>query len=205
MKDWTNITYNDFIKLKEIDEKEISIDEKQVEYLAVFLGKNIDEINSMTIADLSEYTKQLNSIIQPDSFRKAKEDYFKKHKKYKDIVLNDSKYEIKTNFMEYTYAQWVAYQEYYKAGDNISLVATIIVPKGKKYGQEYDMEEVKEYIGNLPFLEVQAILFFWLRTLVTLTNNSLQSSFQLAKKEIWKMKWKKMTFKQRIKSILGLH
>jgi hypothetical protein len=200
MKTWKDITYNDFLKIKDVQEcEELTNEEKQVELLSIFLDMTEEKINNLTMNEIGIYSRKLNEMLI--KLKDEIKDYFKKHKTYKDVILNNQKFEILTDFSNFTYAQFVSFQSYSQQKDNIGMISTIIVPKGKKYGENYDLEEVRKYIGEMPFLDGQALLSFWYRTLVTSTHNSLTSLFQTAKMELKMMKKNKMKKKNLIQRI----
>lgn len=203
MKTWENITYKEFLQIKNIQEDEgLTDEEKQIELLSIFLNMSPQDINNLTISAIGAYSNELNEMLI--NLKKEIIEYFKTHKKYKDVILNNQNFKIITDFSNFTYAQFVAFQTYSKNKDYIGQISTIIVPKGKKYGEDYDVQEVIKYIGEMPFLEAQALLSFWYRTLLISTHNSITSLFQSAKMELKMLKKnKKKGIIQRIRNWFG--
>jgi hypothetical protein len=197
MKDWTNITVEDFYKLKEIEGSKDSDEIKQIKKLAFIIEKPFEEVQNYSlqvIQELSPNLLNLSEQVFSDAFEKQKKNKISK------IKLNGKEYVVWVDIPSMTYAQFVAFQEANRTQNIPAILSSIIIPKGKKYGEDYDMDELQNDIQKyMYFVDAQALLFFFAQTLANSLNNLVTSSIQMMSK----MK-KKKTLLNRIKAIIGL-
>lgn len=198
MKDWTNITVEEFYKIKEIEESKDTDENKRIKKLAFIIEKPFEEVQNYSLQQIQELSPNLNNLsvqLFSDTFEKQK-----KKNKITKIKLNGKEYVVWVDIPSMTYAQFVAFQEANRTNNISAILSSIIIPKGKKYGEDYDMDELQNDIQKyMKFIDSQVLLFFFAQTLVNSLNSLVTSSLQMMEK----MK-KKKTLLNRIKAIIGL-
>ena len=196
MKDWSNITVEDFYKLKEIEESKDTEDIKQLKKLAFIIEKPYEVLKNYSLQDIQDLAPNLNNLswqLFSDTFEKQKKNKITK------IKLNGKEYIVWVDIPSMTYAQFVAFQEANRTQNISAIWTSIIIPKGKKYGEDYDMDELQNDIQKyMKFIDSQVLLFFFAQTLVNSLNSLVTSSIQMMSK------MKKQTLLNRIKTIIGL-
>lgn len=196
MKDWTNITVEDFYKLKEIEESKDTDDVKQLKKLAFIIEKPFEEVRNYSLQEIQNLAPNLNNLngqLFSDTFEKQKKNKITK------IKLNGKEYVVWVDIPSMTYAQFVAFQEANRTQNISAILTSIIIPKGKKYGEDYDMDELQNDIQKyMKFIDAEVLLFFFAQTLVNSLNSLVTSSIQMMSK------MKKKTLLTRIKTIIGL-
>jgi hypothetical protein len=81
--------------------------------------------------------------------------------KYK---IGDRVFEVQTNLRAMTTAQFIDFQTLVKDKDKNfkNLLACFMIPKGKKYGDDYDIIEVAEYLyKNMSIATARSVMFFF--------------------------------------------
>lgn len=81
--------------------------------------------------------------------------------------INGTEYELDITPADMTTAQFIDAQNYIKDASPIeNLLSVYLIPKGKKYAEDYDIEKVKKDVLSLPMPEVIAITSFFQNWLV---------------------------------------
>lgn len=151
---WDDIPIDLYYKIRDIvlDEALKDID-KNIEIIALLKEVNINDITSLPIDDVTYLVKELKWINKFDFDKK------------KAIDKYDNNYVI-YNLSDFTYAQFVDFQTYYQMGVDKFLpeiISTFLIPKGKKYNVDYDLDKQVNWIRtNVPITVAQNILFFFL-------------------------------------------
>lgn len=80
-----------------------------------------------------------------------------------DFTISGRKYEVNINISEFSMGQFTDFENYKKQQPMslIDTLSTVILPKGHKYNDGYDMQQVKEDIGKLSVVEVNAVFSFF--------------------------------------------
>lgn len=156
--------------------------DKNIRLLALLSDSSEDEISELPIDEFNKAVANLKWI------NTAPIGEFKKDK----IVLNNREYEICTDLKHLTISQYIDFQNFQK-GDTIKnikyLLAVFIIPKGKKYGEEYNVDEVANDIWeNMPYIYVEGLLAFFLTAFESLITTILTYSERQMKRAMKKEK-----------------
>lgn len=189
---YDKLTLGKWLELKDIDTDQEEID-VQIDILSILSDKTPDEIMNLPLTEYSQ--------LVSDSMFLAKEPVFIK-KLPKTIKINNRDFEIVQKVDNISAGQYIDYQAYLKTNDVAHILTCFIIPKGCKYGEGYDIEEVCQLIKDyLPVTIAIGISRFFFALWATLTNNMLDSSIKMTKMSVMKMK---IPFKQKMKIIAQL-
>lgn len=157
--DWSNISIDLYKKIAELQKEEMDDLTKEVAILALLCECKEDDIWDLSISDVNALRSQLQFMAKLD-FNK---DFNKKH-----IKVGDIECDVTVDLNKFSYAQYVDFQTFFSQNDNISkLLSTIIIPKGKKYNDGYDIGEFTKNIEtNMDILTANSICFFFLKKFV---------------------------------------
>lgn len=159
---WYNVPIYKYLKaekaLNEPDEDELSR-----ALAALYELKGIDYSN----VPLNEYMEAVKEL----EFMKVE---VPKEKVPNEIILNGRKYRIKKGIDKITTAQFIDFTNYSKREDFdkiIYILSCFIVPEGKDYGSDYELDEVIEDIKTMPVVWAVNICFFFERQCIKLWKN----------------------------------
>ena len=162
---WNDITLKDYEELTNAYKTDKTrFANAAIEYL--YGIKNAE--NTLT---LTEYAKYLNEIkffqTQPPK-AKLKTSY----------TLNGTQYDVKLNMQELTAVQFQDYTIYSRQlnPSTIDLLSVVMIPHGKHYNEDYNIEQAKTDIGNMNVSDAFAVVFFfadWLRKYVNFLSDYL--------------------------------
>lgn len=146
---WKDITIKKFYEITDI----LSV---QDEYTMLNLIDTIYNVSSMdlNITDLHKYSIEFIKEPIPEC------------EIPKNLVLNGRKYDVDFKLTDVKTAQFVDFQNYTKSGKYKyeDVLSVFITPEGKKYGDDYDLKQVKNDILSLSIVEAVAIAkFFFLQ------------------------------------------
>ena len=184
-KNWDDVTisvYRDILDI--VNDKSMTTTEINVALLALFLGISEDDVYNMNV---TEVNKLLPNIKFLDNFD------FNKNFNSKKIKLNDNEFMIDTDLTKFTVAQYVDFQTFWGKNDINTylpnILSCILIPKGKKYNDGYDIVEVATLIEQyMPITIANSILFFFVKESV-----SLIRAFQIC------LDWKMRRMKKKMK------
>lgn len=181
-KSWKEISINTFNKLKEI--RINSNDSLELLDSNITLLSILCDVDEDTIADLT--TSEFSTLLSQTAFLKD----MPKVKIQEYYKINGKEYQVFLSMKNMTVSQYIDFQTFYKEQDKYfkELLACFIIPKGKKYGEDYDVQEVIDDIGNyLSIVDANSILFFFVLLYQSLTKAMLTYSIQQMKKAKRKM------------------
>lgn len=187
-KNWQDISINVFDKLKGINSNikdEIDVIDSNAELLSILCDCSVDDILNLSTSDFSK-------LLNESDFIK----YMPKVDIKDKYTLNGKKYELFLSMKKITVAQYIDFQTYIKDREKYfkELLSVFIIPKGKKYNEDYDVAEVIEDIGNyLSVVDANSIMFFFVLLYQSLTKVILNYLIKTLKKN------KKMTQAEREK------
>lgn len=175
---WKDVTYNQFMRLKEITET-VSEDLQMLEIVLLFYG-------DVPLTEMWKYTNEVNNLLlQPLPSGDTIEN---------TLEINGHKYTVTKDLGKITTAQFLDYVNIVKEkGNLLDILSCFIIPKGYKYGDDYDIEKVKKDLGELPFPTVQSYCFFFRKKWMKLQKISLlylMGETMKLKGMSWKNKWK---------------
>lgn len=175
---YRNLPIGKYLEIQELSRDE-SIDalDQQVKTIAILTGLSEDEVLRLPIMEyksLAAKTKFLEN------------EYDGKLQIAKSYGLNGMVLIPVKDLNKITTAQYVDYQTFSKEGDMylIQTLSTLLVPKGKKYNDGYDMDAVQQAIrDNLSVADVLSLYAFFLTKWV----KSIKDSQTFLDKEIKKI------------------
>lgn len=181
-KSWRDISINEYYEIKDIiDDSTLKDYEKEVSILSLLTNKSEDEIWNMNV---NNFKKLKSENIWIYNFN------FDKGKSFKKIEIKGNKYNIDININNMTVAQYVDFQTYWLQRDNMkniigNLLAIFIIPKGKKYNEGYDINQVvNDIMNNIDIMTAEEILFFFLSSYlisIKITLNYLNLKMKMIK------------------------
>jgi len=158
---WKDVTIDEYFDLCErLSDDTLTDYEKIIIKIAFITGKSEDEIWNLSWYDFRNL--QVESLWM-------EEFQLKENVKFKSIEINGEKYSIDTNLQNFTVAQYIDFQTFFpkrKTNERVigNILACFIIPKGKKYAEGYDIQELVENINsNLDIMTANEIMFFFLK------------------------------------------
>lgn len=142
---WSDITIEQFNNIERIFKENGDKSTKPlIEYFF-----NIEDANKIPIIEFNKYLSELSFLN--DTIEKEKTI----SKKY---IINNKKYELKWDLMEFTTAQYIDFMNYVSDGKGFEYtLSTLFIPKGKKYNEGYNMEETINDIKTLSITTAYSI------------------------------------------------
>lgn len=181
--DWKSITINVYDKLqkkiKEVelgDDKNINALNQNIAILSVLCDVDEDTIASLSLDEFTALATQTNFLKDIPKV--------KIENKYK---INGNDYEVWLDIQNMNMAQYIDFQTFYKKPDeNLKqIIACFLLPKGKKYGDGYDIVKVVNEIGeHLSIVDARSIMFFFVLAFQSLTKVTLNCLEKQMKREM---------------------
>lgn len=180
---YRNLPVGKWLEILELSKDEnVDALEQQVKTIAILTGLTEDEVLDLPIVEYRELASKTKFL---------EKDYDGKLQIAKSYGLNGMELIPVKDFNKITTAQYVDYQTFSKEGDMylVQTLSTLLVPKGKKYNDGYDMDAVQEAIReNLSVADVLSLYAFFLTKWV----KSIKDSQTYLDKEIKKIPNKEM-------------
>ena len=180
---YRNLPVGKWLEILELSKDEnVDALEQQVKTIAILTGLTEDEVLDLPIMEYK-------SLAAKTMF--LEKDYDGKLQIAKSYGLNGMELIPVKDFNKITTAQYVDYQTFSKEGDMylVQTLSTLLVPKGKKYNDGYDMDAVQQAIrDNLSVADVLSLYAFFLTKWV----KSIKDSQTYLDKEIKKIPNKEM-------------
>ena len=129
----------------------------QAGIIAALTGMGMDDVLNLSLTKYNEYVQKTAFLLE-----KPKLDGRIPNK----LNINGMECEITKNVNKLTAAQYIDYQTLTAMKDQdkylANILACFIVPKGKKYGDGYETDEIAKWIGeNLSIVDGLNICFFF--------------------------------------------
>lgn len=160
-KSWKDVTIDEYFDLCErLSDDALTDYEKIIIKIAFITGKREEDIWNL---NWDEFRTLQVEALWMDEFK------LKENVNFKTIEINGEKYSIDTNLQNFTVAQYIDFQTFFpkrKTNERIigNILACFIVPKGKKYAEGYNIQELVENINsNLDIMTANEIMFFFLK------------------------------------------
>lgn len=154
---YKELTIDKYLEIREILNEKFGELELQVNVIACLNDMDIDAVYNL---DLNKY----NELVKASAFlmEKPKVD----GKIPGRLIINNREFIITTNVNKLITAQYIDYQTLIVREDHEkylpNILACFIVPKGCKYGEGYEIEEITEWIKyNLSIQDAMNICFFF--------------------------------------------
>lgn len=196
---WLDISLKQYRYIKDIM-LDVDISDEDRMWQLVQVVYNVDT-NEIPMQDLKKYINGLGFIERPMPKMKIKDRY----------KVDGREYELRKELGDFSVAQFIDWQNYMKEGGDIdnaeNLLSVFFIPVGCKYGENYDIQKVKEDISNMKIVDVNTILAFFLRQSKAYMIRSLSYSQKKTMKAMkgWKkkMKVRLMYLKMKMKIMVG--
>ena len=197
---WSDITIAEYERIVDIIKGTDDEIERLTGVISVLSGVDEDEIEGMPIAEIARIGQKLDFLNSFD---------FNKNATYKTLVIDGETLVLSTKNM--TVAQYVDFQATWSAEskDLARIISICYVPKGKKYNQDYDIEElIKKIRNNVSIDKANSIGFFLLKKLNGLTNFTVRFLVAVSRWRAMKtaqaMTGRKMPMMKRFRYLFGL-
>lgn len=184
-KNWNDITigvYNKLNKLLKFEPTDdVVMDELNltIQILSVLCDVDEDVIGDLTRSEFAELAAQC-AFLQELPKVKIKDKY----------TINGKEYTVQFNVQDMTMAQYIDYQTFIKEQDKYmsNILACFLIPKGKKYGDGYNLQEVVNDIENyFSIVDAHSVCFFFTLLFQSLTKVMLTYLVKKMKKGMKKM------------------
>lgn len=184
---YRNLPVGKWLEILELSKDEnVDALEQQVKTIAILTGLTEDEVLDLPIMEYKSLASKTKFL---------EKEYEGKLQIAKSYGLNGMELIPVKDFNKITTAQYVDYQTFSKEGDMylVQTLSTLLVPKGKKYNDGYDMDAVQQAIReNLSVADVLSLYAFFLTKWV----KSIKDSQTYLDKEIKKIPNKEMREKR---------
>ena len=158
---WKNITVEESAKIKAVlEDSEASQEERMIRLAAIVQGVSEDVILNLPLNQASEVFALVWGLDNPPKRNKVRRTY----------QVGDWELKV-TDATDMSVAQWVDFQSYGKDMEKnmVEVLSCALVPKGKKYNEDYDIEKLKEDLKGMPVCDALAVCFFfqkrWLKSM----------------------------------------
>ena len=154
---WRNINIKKFKEInKIIKDTNLTDVEKEISLISILFNIDEDDLYDMDLRELKTYSTQIAFIeeFRPDYGKCPKID------KVGDIEVS-----VDYNLSHFTVAQYIDFMANIqsKEPDIARLLACILIPRGKKYNTDYDLEAFINQIEiNLNIYDAESMLFFYI-------------------------------------------
>lgn len=190
-KNWQEITIEIYDKIRDLD-----VDIKSEEEA---LDVNVKLLS--ILCDVDEETI-INLPLTEFTILVGKTDFLKEMPKYTVEqyyeIGKGRVFEVQMNLREMTTAQFIDFQTLIKNQEKntANILACFMLPKGKKYAEDYDVIEVAEYLyKNMSIATARSVMFFFILQYQTLQKVMLNYSIKELKKSLKKEKNEEMKMK----------
>ena len=154
---WKTLSIGEFQKIWDVQQLHISEDEKIVKITAILAGMEEDEFMSMPLIDSRELIAQAGFLYTEP----------KTHRVSRTYKIGKRLYRLMRNAEELTTAQYINYQAIVGRPINeiiADLMAIVLVPEGKKYGEINTDEVVEEIRDGLNIEDALSIANFFTKS-----------------------------------------
>lgn len=142
---WENVTFNQYLEITEIQQREDTNYNKLLDITAVLNNIDVDEI---TISNFKEYAENIKFISEDIPVTEILNEY--------------GNYTLHKDLSSMSMKQYIDFNNYAKVNDYVGVLSVFLIPKGKLYNEGYNIEEVREYILSMPCTDVITIYAFFL-------------------------------------------
>lgn len=190
-KNWQQITIEIYDKIRDLD-----VDIKSEEEA---LDVNVKLLS--ILCDVDEETI-INLPLTEFTILVGKTDFLKEMPKYTVEqyyeIGKGRVFEVQMNLREMTTAQFIDFQTLIKNQEKntANILACFMLPKGKKYAEDYDVIEVAEYLyKNMSIATARSVMFFFILQYQALQKVMLNYSIKELKKSLKREKNEEMKMK----------
>ena len=147
--DWKDIKYRTLLDIREA----ANIEDENERVYAIMEAVFGEDVLNLLLKDFNEKCKELQFLQKeiPNDLH------------VKDIKVNGREYYFDGLLGKITTAQYIDFQNYQKNEDEQKSFSVFIIPKGHKYNDGYDMEQVFNDILDIPVPVLFSASFFFIR------------------------------------------
>lgn len=176
IKDWRDITLGQFIEISSVLNTEYEDEiEKGIALVSVTYG--IDA-NTIPFSDFKKLLETLKFTSQPMVKKKVVSTY----------TLNGRKYGVDLGYTAFTTSQYIDFQSYSKQNDLVGVLSAVVIPDGKAYNSDYDIEEVKNDLLEMSVADAMSIINFFLLASKTFTKRLAHYLTRMLRRRLKKAK-----------------
>lgn len=149
MLQWSDIKYRTLLDIREA----ANIEDENERVFAIMEAVFGEDVLDLPLKDFNEKCKELQFLQKeiPNDLH------------VKDIKVNGREYYFDGLLGKITTAQYIDFQNYQKNNDEQKSFSVFIIPKGHKYNDGYDMEQVFNDILDIPVPVLFSASFFFSR------------------------------------------
>lgn len=136
--------------------------ERSVEIVALLSGKSVDEVLHLPIPEFNQLVAETAFLDHP------KLDLATTVPKF--IKIGDQKFKLEIDVYKWETSRFIDFQTFIKDGSKpedrmfSNVLACMLIPEGKGYGQDYDPLEIAQLIeDSLDIITANQIFFYWQR------------------------------------------
>ena len=146
---WNNIKYRTLLDIREA----ANIEDENERVFAIMEAVFGEDVLDLPLKDFNEKCKELQFLQKeiPNDLH------------VKDIKVNGREYYFDGLLGKITTAQYIDFQNYQKNNAEEKVFSVFIIPKGHKYNDGYDMEQVFNDILDVPVPVLFSASFFFIR------------------------------------------
>lgn len=181
---WDEVSIEKYEELLKASDVEDDL-QRTINILAVLTGEKPQDIENINLEELNALTRNTKWVNEFD---------FNKSDKPKTFKMEGIEYNVTRRVPDMTVAQYADFQAYFgKTTDMEILLSIFVIPKGHKYGEGYDMEDLQRSLRKfMPITTANSIIYFFLKgslnllssTLISLESQLKQARNLTKKKEI---------------------
>lgn len=161
-KSWNEVSISLYRQISEICSRDIEPLDKNIALIALLSDCPEDDIWDLKVEEVESLFKEIAWVFD-----------FKFNQKWhgKKIKINSKTYDVCIDLQNFSISQYIDFQMLWpklKDSDDAysQILATFIIPEGKKYNKDYDLGETIEEIENyLPITQANSVLYFFLISL----------------------------------------
>lgn len=165
---WEDITIEDFINIKDIFDSDMTFEEKYDELLSVVSGLSYQEVRQTELITYNKLLKSLDFITKEIPKIPIKD----------KITINGKKFNIVRKLSNIKTGQYLSLDYLNKLNDfegNLhKYCAIFLIPDGKTYGKDYDVEEIETFLlKNMNIVDGYSVFFYLSKLSLKLLKSSL--------------------------------
>ena len=161
-KSWNEVSIGLYNKISEVCSRDCEPLDKNIALIALLSETPEDDIWDLRMDEVEKLFKDITWVFD-----------FKFNQKWhgKKIKINGNSYDVCVDLQKFSISQYIDFQELWPklkdSNDAYSqILATFIIPEGKKYNKDYDLRETILEIENyLPISQANSVLYFFLISL----------------------------------------
>ena len=161
-KSWNDVPIKLYREISEICQRDIEPLDKNMALISLLSDTPEEDVWDLRMDEAESLFKDLAWLWKFD---------FKKNWHGKKIKINGQTYDVCIDLQEFSISQYIDFQMLWpklKEDDSVysQVLATFIIPEGKKYNHDYDLKQVISDIDSyLSITQANSVLYFFLISL----------------------------------------